>query len=241
MRLLLTFLLVLSVPVSAPAQYRPSTPDALEDLSNLADAAHKRGDFEEEISDRRRFSRDAWGNFALNPKSPGRFNRWAIVYFNDPPLGLLLEGTHRWSEAESIFRHNRAELEHERLAGDDIKSENQLHLAQVLAPEGKEAEAKSICSRWKNRMTHIAAGQDTDHWHGEPRAPLYDTREVETAAWDLACGSPDQGLRLLSEQIQAHPQMLISFTVLGHYFLEVGDFPRARKAENDGVAAITGR
>ena len=248
MRLLLILsLLVPSVLIGAPAELRAqasdhdTTPAALEGLSKLADEAHKGGDIEEEIALRRSFSQDAWASYELNPKSSGKFDRWEIVSTNDIPLGLLLEGTRRWSEAESVFRHNRAELEHERLAGNDIKSENQLHLAQVLALEGKGSEAQSICSHWKNRVRHTAAGQDSDHWHGEPRAPLYDTPEVETAAWDLACGSPEQGLRLLSEQIQAHPRMLVSFTVLSHYYFAVGDFPRARQAENDGTAAITGR
>lgn len=250
MRFLLTLLfLAASGWIVAPAQDvqhsraidSPKPADALKDLRKLADEAHEKGDIEEEIAIRRCFSRKAWARYELNPKSPDRFDRWEIVFLNELPLGLLLEGTHRWPEAESVFRHNESELAHERLAGNDIKSENELHLAQVLTLEGNGPVANKICSHWKNRVRHIAAGQDTDHWHGEPRTPLYDTPEVETAAWDLACGSPEQGLKLLLEQIQAHPHMLISFTVLSDYYLAEGDFLAARKAENDGTAAITGR
>ena len=155
--------------------------------------------------------------------------------------GLLLEGSHRLSDAEAVFRQNQAELASERIAGNDIKAQNELYLAQVLALEGKLPEANTICSYWKNRMRHIAAGQDSDHWHGEPRAPLYDTPEVETARWDLACGSSDQGLRLLSEQIQAHPGMLASYTVLTNFYLAEGDFQKALATENEGATALLHR
>jgi hypothetical protein len=248
MRPFIAFSLALSVLISAAAQstQEPSqgvdwygTPYALRDLLKRAEGAHENGEIEKEITLRQALSEKAWDNYRQNPKHSGMFDRWGIVFSNDIPLGLLLAGTHHWLEAESVFRHNEAELAHERLAGNDIKSENQLHLAQVLALEGKERDANSICSHWKHRMRHLAAGQDTDHWHGTPRAPLRDTPEAETASWDLACGSPEEGLRLLSEQIQAHPKMLYSYTVLSHYFFAIGDFPKALKAEKDGTVAIT--
>jgi hypothetical protein len=54
---------------------------------------------------------------------------------------------------------------------------------------------------------------------------------VKIAAWDLACGLPEEGLSLLSRQIEAHPKMLISFSVLSHYYFGEGDFEKARRAE----------
>jgi hypothetical protein len=219
----------------------PSTPDTLTRLSKLADEAHKEGDTGQEIEYRRQFSQAAWSNFALHPKSPGRFNRWAIVFFNDLPLGLLLEGTHEWPEAEAVFRHNQTELAYEGLAGNDIKSENQLDLAFLLTREGKQPEARNICSHWKNRVRHTADFALDAVKHDVPTPPLYDTPGVETAQWDLACGASDEGLKLISEQIEAHPQMLVSFTVLSHYYIAQGDFQEARKAESDGTSAVTRR
>ena len=207
-------------------------------LSKQAADAHQSGRVDEEIEFRQQLSRKAWAEFARNPQS-SIYDRYNIVEINDVPLGLLLEGSHRLSDAEAVFRHNQAELSAERIAGNDSKSANELLLAQVLASESKTSEANRICSRWKGRVRHLAAGQDSDHWYGEPRAPLRDTPEVETASWDLSCGSPDEGLKLLSEQIHAHPHMLASFTVLSHYFAAIGEFSKALKAERDGTAAVT--
>lgn len=251
MRLLITLsLLVPSVLFVAPLQNEQphsegadshTTSAALADLRRLAGEAHERGDVEEEITLRRELSRKAWETFALNPKALSGYARYNIVDFNDVPLGLLLEGSHRLSDAEAVFRHNQAELALERIAGNDIKSKNELYLAQVLALEGKVPEANKICLHWKHRMRHFAAGQDSDHWHGEPRAPLYDTPEVETATWDLACGTSEQGLRLLSEQIQAHPGMLAPYTVLSNYYLAEGDFQKALATEKEGTTALLHR
>jgi hypothetical protein len=209
-------------------------------LAALADEAHKAGQIKEEITYRQQFSQMAWKSFTLDPKSLDRYDRYNIILLNDLPLGLLLQGAHRWQEAEAMFRHNQAELDAETIAGNDIKSENQLHLAHLLASEGKTEEAKRICTHWKGRMRHIAAGQDSDHWHGIPRAPLYDTPEVEIAEWDLACGKSEVGIALLAGQIAAHPKMLISYTVLSSYYDSQGDFQRATKTERDGITARVG-
>ena len=90
-------------------------------------------------------------------------------------------------------------------------------------------------------MRHIGAGQDTDHWHGEPRAPLYDTPELEIAAWDLACGNTEEELKLVSKQIDAHPHMLASFTVLSEYYFANGEFEKALTTEKEGTAALLQR
>jgi hypothetical protein len=251
MRLLFTlFMLVPSVLIVAPLQNEQphseganssTTSATLADLSKLARETHERGDVEGEITLRREFSRKVWEMFAVDPNSLSKYDRYNIVDLNDLLLGLLLEGSHRLSEAEAVFRHNQAELAPERIAGNDIKSENELYLAQVLALEGNVPEANKICSYWKSRMRHLAAGQDSDHWHGEPRAPLYNTPEVETATWDLACGSSDKGLRLLSEQIQAHPGMLAPYTVLTNFYLAKGDFQKALATEKEGTTALLHR
>jgi len=210
-------------------------------LKMQADEAHKTGRIDEEIDYRQRFSRKAWETFAIDPTSLDEYHRYNIIFMNDLPLGLLLEGTHQWPEAEKIFRHNQAELAANRVAGDGSKSENQLQLVYLLANEGKAEDAKSICSHWKRRMRHFAAGQDTAHKYGIPVAPIYDTPEVEVARWDLACGKPEEALALLAEQIAAHPHMLIPFTVLSDYYYAQGDFQKARKTESDGAVALTGR
>ena len=226
-----------NVCLDAQAVKHPSTSDPLIRLSKLADEAHKKGDTGQEIEYRRQLSQEAWSDFALHPPKDGLFNRWEIVFENDLPLGLLLEGTQQWPEAETVFRHNQTELAHERLAGNDIKSENELDLAHLLTKEGKQSEAKTICSHWKNRVRHNADGALFAVKHDEPTPPLYDTPEVETAAWDLACGLPDDGLKLISEQTKVHPDMLIPFTVLRHYYTAEGDFQKAHQAELDGTAA----
>jgi hypothetical protein len=246
-RLILTLLLLVpSVFIGAPADLRAQASDhattaaVLADLSKLAGQAHKRGDVEEEIALRQSYSQKAWAAFALNSKSSDEYDRYYIICFNDLPLGLLLEGTRRFAEAEVVFRRNQAELAAERVAGNDIKSENQLQLARLLAREGKDQEATNICSHWKGRMRHLAAGQDSAHIYGIPRAPISDTPEVKVASWDLACGKAVEGLELIEEQISVHPQMLVSFTVLRDYYYAQGDFQRARKAESDGTSAVTG-
>jgi len=212
----------------------------LSQLKKRAEEAHQSGRFDEEIDYRQQFTREAWAIFASNPKSLNEYDRYIIVYLNDLPLGLLLEGTHRLSEAEAVFRHNQAELAAERIAGNDIKSENQLQLAHLLASEGNDQEAKSICSHWKGRMRHLVARQDSAHIYGIPKAPISDTQEIEIARWNLACGDSRKGLRLIEEQISQHPRMLVSFTVLRDYYYAQGDFQKARKADSDGTLAITG-
>jgi len=229
----------------APAERRsgdhPSPTESMHDLSHLADEAHQSGDVSKEIGYRKDLSRLAWDNFARNPKSPGMWNRWGIVYWNDLPLALLLEGTHQWAEAETVFRHNQFNLAHERLAGNDVKSENQLHLARLLTKEGRQPEARAICSHWKDRVKHNADFALFAVKHNVPTPPLYDTPEVEIAEWKLTCGLPEEGLGLLSQQIQAHPGMLAPYMVLRNYDLAEGDFQEARAAERDGTTALLGR
>ena len=210
-------------------------------LKMQADEAHKAGDIDQEINYRQQFSQKAWETFAVHPTSVDNYKIYNIIDFNDLPLGLLLEGTHHWPEAEAMFRHNEAELAKNRAAGNDIKAENQLLLAYLLATEGKIGDAKSICSYWKRRIKHIAPRPDTGHWYGIPVAPISDRPEVEIAKWDLACGKPQEAFALLTAQIAAHPHMLASFTVLRNYYYAQGDFQKARKAESDGTTALTGR
>jgi hypothetical protein len=212
-----------------------STPSQLEKDAN---EAHSAGLVMREIDYRQQLSRARWAAFALDPHSVDEYQRYDLVFLNDMPLGLLLEGSHRFSEAESVFRHNRVELASERIAGNDIRSESELQLAHLLASEGSRQEAEKICSHWKHRMSHLAGRQDSDHVYGIPRAPIYDTPEAEVAKWDLACGNPDEGLRLIAEQIRAHPHMLVSFNVLEKYYDAQGDFEKARKAESDGKLAV---
>jgi hypothetical protein len=249
MRPLLIFPSLLFALLTAPGQTarkdsqsteQVSTKKALVHLRNLADEAHTKGDIEQEIEFRQRLSREAWANFIRNPESPGMFNRWMIVFLNDLPLGVLLEGTHEWEDAEAIFRHNQSELEHEPLAGDDIKSTNQLQLAHLLVLEGKDTEARRICSHWEKRVRRIGDSALRAVEHSVPAPPVYDTPEVETARWDLACGRRDEGLRLISQQMAAHPRMLAAYTVPSQYYFAEGDFQNALKVEKDGVSKLLG-
>lgn len=212
--------------------------DALNELDRLAQKAHESGAIEKEIEFRKNLSEDAWISDQHHSTVPIRWNRWAIVYENDLPLARLLEGSHRWSEAEAIYRHNQSALEHERLAGNDIKSENDLQLAHLLTKEGKQSEAKTICAHWKSKVKHNADFALDAVKHDIPTPPLYDTPEVEIAAWTLACEQPEQGISLLKAQIQAHPGMLAPFTVMANYYTSEGDFRTALEIERNGTSAL---
>jgi hypothetical protein len=237
----LAAVLVTAFAQQLPSETRASEGSSLNDLRRLAGKAHEAGHIDDEIAIRQRLNEAVWADYTRNPKLTNQYELYDHIFLNDLPLAVLLEGTHRFTEAEQLFRHNQAELASMKIAGNDIRSENELLLARLLSIEGKAEEANKICSHWKKRMGHLAAGQDSDHWHGTPRTPLYDTPEVETAAWDLACGGSDQGLRLLSEQIQVHPGMLAPYTVLGNYYVAEGDFQKALATEKEGATALAHR
>jgi hypothetical protein len=208
---------------------------------HVAGEAHKAGHLDEEISIREHVSKTAWEERDRNPESLTQYDLYGLILENDLRLALLLEGTHRWGEAEQMFLHNQTELARMKIAGNDIKSENQLLLAHLLASEGKTEAAGSICSHWRHRMRHLASGQDGAHIYGTPVAPITDTPEVETAKWDLACGKPEEGLSLLAAQIAAHPHMLASYDSLSNYYCSEGDIQKARQAEVDGASAVMSR
>jgi hypothetical protein len=210
----------------------------LNELDRLAQKAHARGEIEKEIELRKNLSAAVWTNYQQHPKDPGRWDRWAVVYFNDLPLALLLEGTREWTEAEAIYRRNQSALKHERLAGNDIKSENDLHLAHLLLKEGKQSEAETICAHWKNRVKHNADFAIEAVRTNIPTPPLYDAPEVEIGAWKLACERPEDGLRLLKEQIQIHPGMLTPFTAMVNYYASEGEFRTALAIEKEGTSAL---
>lgn len=217
---------------------QPCQQESIACWSQLADNAHQTGDIDKEMQFRRIVSQLAWDNWERHPKSPGRWNRWAIVDENDLPLARLFEGTRRWSEAEAIYRHNQSMLKHERLAGNDIKSDNDLQLAHLLTKEGKQPEAKTICAHWKNKVKHNADFALYAVKYNSPRPPLYDTPEVEIARWKLACERPEDGLGLLEEQIQAHPGMLAPFTAMVNYYTGEGEFRLAFAVEKNGTSAL---
>jgi hypothetical protein len=212
--------------------------DSITCWSQLAEKAHRTSEIDKEIEFRRIVSQLAWDNWERHPKSPGRWNRWAIVYENDLPLARLFEGTHRWSEAEVMYRRNQSALKHERLAGNDIRSENDLQLAHVLTKEGKQLEAKTICAHWKNKVKHNSDFALDAVKHDAPTPPLYDTPEVEIAAWTLACEHSGDGISLLEKQIQAHPGMLAPFTAMANYYASEGDFRTALEIEEKGTTAL---
>jgi hypothetical protein len=230
------------LPQAAPAvtgsAVEPCRLGSITCWSQLADKAHQASDIDKESQFRQVVSQLAWDNWERHPKSPGRWNRWAIVYENDLPLARLLEGTHLWLEAEAIYRHNQSMLEHERLAGNDIKSENDLELAHLLTKEGKQPEAKALCGTWKNRVKHNADFALYALKYDVPTPPLYDTPEVEVAVWKLECERPEDGLSLLEEQIYAHPGMLAPFAAMVNYYTSEGNFRIALTIEKNGTSAL---
>ena len=210
-----------------------STAKELMRIGHLANEAHERGDIREEIAYRRNYSQMGW---AANPTSRSRsVNRWLIVYTNDMPLAILLEGAHEWAEAEAVYRHNQTALEGEAVAGDDIKSTNELHLAHLLAREGKQKEAREICAYWEKRVRHIGQTAMFDAEQSDLSRSLEDSPEVEMATWDLACGRAEDGKKLLKEQLVAHPRMLAPYTVLSEYSISEGEFEKGLRVETDGV------
>jgi hypothetical protein len=211
---------------------------ALNELDRLAQRAHATLEIEKEIELRKNLSAAAWTNYQQHSKDPGRWNRWAIVYENDLPLALLLEGSRAWAKAEAIFRHNQSALKHERFAGNDIKSENDLHLAHLLRKVGNQSEAESLCAHWKNKVKHNADFAIEAVKTNTPTPPLYDSTEVEIGAWKLACERPEDGLSLLKEQTQAHPGMLAPFTAMANYYTSEGDFRTALAISKDGTSAL---
>jgi len=240
---LLVMFVVLKSETQTPRQdsiagERDPQEKALNELDRLAQNAHASLEMEKEIELRRNLSAAVWTNYQQHSKDPGRWNRWAIVYENDLPLALLLEGTRAWAEAEAIFRHNQSALKHERLAGNDVKSENDLHLAHLLLKEGKQSEAETLCAYWKNKVKHNADFAIEAVKTNIPTPPLYDTPEVEIGSWKLACERPEDGLRLLKEQIQAHPGMLAPFTAMANYYTSEGDFRTALAIDKDGTSAL---
>lgn len=212
---------------------------SLKGLQCLADKAHSVGNVDNEMSLRERMYERVWADDSPDSKFLDKYEIYNHILFNDLRLGILLEGTHRWADAERVFRHNQSQLARMSIAGPDIRSQNELHLAHLLAREGKNQEAAHICDHWKHRVKPIGDAAVAAAQQSIPSPPFYDTPEVEIAAWDLACGSRDDGLKLLSGQIEAYPHMLVSFTVLSDYGMSEGEFQKARETERRGINAIT--
>jgi len=234
----LVFLLTLLASVLAGAQAQGSRSDArvsevgaLKKLQSLADQAHKADRIDVEISFRQRLSERLWADNARDPKQMNKYDLYNFTFLNEIPLALLLEGTHHWTQAEQVFRNNQAELTRMQIAGNDIKSENQLLLAYLLSNEGQQREANNICRHWKNKVRHLTDENLPDQ--------IVDTKDTETAAWDLACGYPQDGLSLIDQQKAAHPYMLRSYEVLREYYAARGEFERARREEEDWDAVNT--
>lgn len=229
---------LLAVPAGAKqASERNSSSSTAKDLlrlEHLANEAHMQGDVSKEIEYRRSYSEKAW---AAQPQN-GSVDKYLLIFLNDMPLAILLEGSHKWPEAEALFRHNQSQLVHERLAGNDIKSENDLHLAHLLEREGKQEEASRICAYWERRVKRIGQDAVFDAEHDDLWHPPYDSPEVETGKWDLACGRTEDGTRLLKEQMVAYPRMSAPYTVVSEYSFAEGDFEKGRRAETEADRAL---
>ena len=235
MRILGLISLLLVLPVCSRAQCTaPSdTNDAGANSKKLARhweqiayIAHQEGRFDEELECRMASTKLEWQLVAQD-----KYDLYNLLFLNDLPLAFLLEGKHRWSEAENLYRHNKQQLARLKIAGNDIKSDNELGLAHLLFSTGKTEEAQKICSHWKNRVRHNADFAIEAVKTNVPTPPLYDTPEVENGRWDLACGEAQQGEDLLRIQIVAHPDMLASYTALSNYYVETGAFSKVLELE----------
>ncbi len=207
-----------------------NTADAKKELNRREQIAYKLdhvGDFENELKCRMQLSKLEWQVVAQTPRALDKYDLWGLLAENDLPLAFLLEGKHQWEDAESMYRHSQQQLAKLKVAGNDVKSENELGLAHLISSMGKTQEAQKVCSHWKNRVPHNADYAINAVKTNVPTPPLADTREVEIGRWDLACGNPQAGEDMLRTQIVAHPDMLAPYTALGNYYLETGAFPRA--------------
>lgn len=200
-------------------------------LEQSAYKLHQDGRFDDELTCRLLYSRLVWGALSTDPNFIDNYELYNFLFLNELPLAFLLEGKNRSDEAETIFRRNEQQLAHLRIAGDDIKSDNQLGLAHLLFSAGKTEEAQKICSHWKNRVKHNSDFAIQAVRTNVPTPPLYDTPEVEIGRWEVACGEPQVGEDRLRTQIAAHPDMLASYTALGNYYIETGAFPKALELE----------
>jgi hypothetical protein len=238
-RIIIYVMLVAGVAV-APAQLTQPRRDAgaeehcLNYLLKAAERSHSELHIDDEITSRQQYSTEAWSDYRYGRKTcdssvlkyDKHIERWTIIYGNDLPLAMVLEGAHRWAEAEALYRRNREQLADERVAGDDIKSSNELHLAHLLAREGKTKESMRICSKWRRKMNGLAKWALDAVRTNSPTPPLYDTPEVEMAKWNLACGKEEDGIALLQQQMASHPDMLASHTALEEFYVVTGKFDR---------------
>ena len=178
-----------------------------------------------------KLSKLEWQAIALSPQALDKYDLYNLLSGNELALAFLLEGRHKWDEAEDVYRHNQQQLAHLKIAGNDIKSDNELGLAHLLFGTGKTEEAQKICFHWKDRVKHNADFAIEAVKTNVPKPPLYDTPEVEVGRWDLACGEPRAGEDTLRKQIVAHPEMLAPYTALENYFVEAGELPNALELE----------
>lgn len=181
------------VPQSVEAQPDVSPKSILAKFEQAAYKAHQDSNFERELQCRMQHSKLSQEIIANTPHLLDKYDRWNIFGQNNIQLAFLQEGNHRGEEAESMFRENHHQLTHLKVAGNDVKSDNQLGLAHLLFSLGKTEEAQNICSHWKNRIRHNADFALQAVKNNVPKPPLYDTPEVEIARWDLACGKPQEG------------------------------------------------
>lgn len=230
MRKLAITIVFLSMLVSAQCQtfgHPTGVKKELRDISWDAFTEHEKGNFDNELALRLEYSDLAWKELEQNPKNFNDIDRWSIFSENETPFAFLLEGKHRWEEAEKVYRRTRQHLEHERAAGNDVKSKNELALAHLLSSEGKQDEAAKICQYWENKVKHNADFALSAMKNNVPTPPLYDTSQVEIGHWDLECGKPTEGEDLLRTQILAHPHMLASYNALIDFYIQTGEYTKA--------------
>jgi hypothetical protein len=207
----------------------PPPPVQLNILGSLAFTARGAGDTLEEVLYRGQWSDVARRYFALYPQKFDAFYSRIGIVFNDEPLALDLEGLHRWTEAEEIYRRNLSMIAVDPLFQKEVKFDEQLGLSRTLAAQGKNKDAARICSQWK-WPARLIAGRGTAFWG-------YASRPVEIAKWDLSCGKEQEGLALLQKESAAHPWIYATYVALRDYYYSQGDVHNALKADEQNSKA----
>jgi hypothetical protein len=207
----------------------PPPPVQLSVLNNLIFRATRAGDIPDEIEYRTKWSEIARRYFALYPKKFDAYYSRTSIVMNDEPLALLLEGAHRYLEAEVIYRRNLSMISVDPIFQKEVEFDDELGLARALGGQGEDKDAARVCSAWKLREEFVAGRSDATYGLA--------SKSVEAAKWDLSCGKEQEGLALLHNEAAARPWMYSAHIALRDYYYAHGDVQNALKAEKQNEIA----
>jgi len=207
----------------------PPPPVQLRALDDLIYRANRAGDTPDEIQYRTKWSEIARRYSALYRKKFDAFYSRTTIVMNDEPLALLLEGAHRYSEAEEIYRRNLSMISVDPIFQKEVEFDDELGLARALAGQGESTDAARVCSKWKLRKEFVAGLSDATYGLA--------SKPVEAAKWDLSCGKEQEGLALLHNEATARPWMYSAYIALRDYYYAHGDVQNALKADGQNEQA----